>query len=81
MNHLTGYVNTMHIMTPFDHSIRAVRMEENGVYLIHLINLIHSTDSCTQYYTQHDTISPFDKCVSNGRKWCLFDRFESYVFK
>ena len=28
-------------MPPFDHSIRAVRMKENGV---HLINLTHSTD-------------------------------------
>ena len=58
-------INIMHIMTPFDHSIRAVRMKENGVHLINLINVIHSTDSCTP-----------DKCVSNGRKWCLFDRFE-----
>ena len=74
--HLTGYINTMHIMTPFDHSISAVRMEENKFHSIQLINLIHSTDSCTLYYTQHDTIWPFDKCLSNGRKWCPFDRFE-----
>ena len=30
---LTGHINIMHMMTPFDHSIPAVRMEENGVHL------------------------------------------------
>ena len=60
-----------------DLSTHAVRMVQNGVHLIHLI---HSTDSI-QNYTQHDTILPFEKFVLNGRKWCPFDRFESYVFK
>ena len=61
---MTGYItcNIMHNMTPFDHSIRAVRMQENGVHLIHLINLINTTAIPAQGII-HSMI-PFDHLTS-----------------
>ena len=54
-----------------DHSTCQVRMQKNGVHLIRLINLIHSTGSTQYHDTQHDG-APFDhsthavRMVENG---------------